>query len=188
MVNCMHYAWATFGQFSDDLFMPNPADLGVIKTFQMQAGVVYVNPQLSFQGVAPLGVGKVQSTDLNFLPFYQIDKRLNDKIVLGFNINPYYYGSVKWPENSILSPASTRTKLMAYIYSPQMSMKLTDKLTVGLGFNIVSQKQSYLDNKIRGNIFHNEAQNVFYTVALGVDYRINEYNILGLSYYSTEYD
>ena len=177
--------YASVDQILNDNFFQNPAKLNTIKKMQVIAGNVFINPEFTFQGTALGETGSTKSNVRDYLPYVLGAARVCDRGVVGVNITPSGYGHLDWPMDSIVSPASTVTKVLYYRFGVQSSYQLTDALAVGAGFNVEDNGQYQLNFVIpgRGNQI-NSVSGVNYIGDLGFYYKINSRNYLTLAGYS----
>ena len=117
----------------------NPAGLGFQERGSVLAGVTLISPNNYFLG--PLNsntntrsnmVGQL-FTPINFYATTPVDDRLH--IGIGVN-NPYGLGT-EWPQNWIGQYITLKVDLKTFYITPTASYRLTDNLSVGVGFNYV---------------------------------------------------
>lgn len=164
----------------------NPAELNQVNQFRITGGGVVINPAFLFQGSSYGQYGKAKSNVTDFLPYFLSAYRVNDKIAFGVNATPSAYGHLNWPIESIVSQASTLTKLLYYRYGLQSSYQLTDKLALGAGINIEDNAQYQLNFVVpgQGNQI-NSVKALNYTYDFGLYYKINAKNYLTVAGYSS---
>jgi long-subunit fatty acid transport protein len=179
-------AYCAVDQFLNDYFFQNPSVLSQIKQMQLILGNVFVVPKLEFTGLTSLGSGTVLSRVNDSLPYLLSAYRLSENFVVGLNITPSAYGHIDWrPHNSIVSEASTTTRIFYYRIGAQSSYQLSSSLAIGLGFNIAYNKLAELDAVVpnMGNQI-NKASGVNHTFDLGLFYKIDAQNYLTFAAYT----
>ena len=75
---------------------------------------------------------------------------MNERFVFGLNVTPSSYGHLNWPIDSIVSNATTLTKVIYYRVGAQSSYQFTSNLALGIGLNLEYNKQLELNYVIPG--------------------------------------
>jgi long-chain fatty acid transport protein len=111
----------------------NPAMLNSIKNKEFMLGGDYVNGEFIFNGSSPLGTGTVKSEKGNLLPYGRIAVRAHPKVVVGVSVTEPYFANLEWGPDSILRQTSVHTAVRSVRADPQVSLQVTDRLTLGIG-------------------------------------------------------
>lgn len=169
-----HMSYSAIGQFLDDIFFQNPAELSDVHQSQWMAGNIYIVPEYDFTGTAKSGdTGTAFSKVNNSLPYILTAYRVSDKWVLGLNITPSDYGHVEWPFDSVPATNSSIVNVIYYRAGMQTSYQFTPDLSIGLGLNLEYNKIQELDFVVPG--FGNEINKVTglnYSADFGLSYRV----------------
>jgi len=163
----------------------NPAELQRINIAEILAGAFINNPQVSFSGTSTGGSGEANSNETDVLPFYRGAYRLNDRFVIGLNVSIPYYAHIEFPQSSVVAADATRTLVKDTDFAFQGSAKITDKLSLGAGFNVNNMHDFQVNFVGPGGVnIVNKAKALSYGWDIGVTYDINQFNLIGLAYYS----
>jgi long-subunit fatty acid transport protein len=179
-------AYGAVDQILNDNFFQNPAELDLIKRAQLLIGNAVILPKLKFTGITSLGYGSVMSKVEDSIPYLLSAYRFSDRLVIGINITPSAYGYIDWqPHDSIVSKASTTTRLLYYRLGAQSSYKFTDRLVLGIGMNLEYNKLCELNFVVsdRNNEI-NRIKGLNYTGDIGLLYRINSRSNLIMTFYT----
>jgi long-chain fatty acid transport protein len=130
-------AWAARAYDGSAMFF-NPAGLGFQKENSLYLGSTIIMPTASYND--PLRNNK--KTDMVSQVFTPINVygtyRINDDINVGLGINnPYGLGS-EWPATWDGRKISIKVDLMSFFFTPTVSYKVNDQLSLGIGANIVT--------------------------------------------------
>ena len=173
-------------QILNDNFFLNPAELSLINKLQLTAGNTYLAPKFQFNGVSYGNSGKAISTVNDSLPYFLGACRLNNQLVLATTVTPSSYGHLNWPVDSIVSQASTLTKVIYYRIGAQASYQVMPSLALGFGLNMEYNKQleiNYLISNTGNQTNQVSAKNA--TADFGLFYKINSKNFLTAAVYSS---
>jgi long-chain fatty acid transport protein len=163
----------------------NPAELSTTPYAQATLGATGVNPVMHFKGTSAGGTGTASSDESDVLPYFYGGFRLSPKWVVGLNISHPFYGTIRYPENSILAIDSTQTITRDIDYNPQISYQATKNLSIGVGYNL----NNYYDSEVNfvipglGNA-ENKASGWYNTWDIGAFYTLTPQDYIGLSYFS----
>ena len=182
---CGEMAFCSSGQILNDIFYQNPAVLNSINKVQIIGGNIIINPNIKFEGTSYGRNGSSNSNVTDYLPYILAAYRFTEKLVLGINITPSAYGHLDWPVNSIVSQASTVTKLLYYRIGFQSSYQFTDTLALGFGFNLEDNAQCQLNFVVPGQGNQvNSVSGLNYTGDLGLYYKIDSKTNLAIAGYT----
>ena len=167
-------AYSAATQILTDNFYSNPAELERVEKTQTIIGNLVLNPVAQFDGEVLGLLGTAKSNVKDSLPYLLSGFRINDNIVLGLNITPSGYGHLSWPVDSFVSYNSTVTKVLYYRLGFQSEYQFSEKLSLGIGFNLEWNKLAELNFVVagRGNQI-NKVSGLNYTGDLGFYYKIN---------------
>jgi len=117
----------------------NPAGLGFQSNGSILAGVTLIRPNTYFLG--PLEANT--NTRTNLLPavftpinFYATAP-ISDRLHIGIGVNNPYGLGTEWPENWIGQYITLKVDLKSFFFTPTVSYRILDNLSVGAGFNYV---------------------------------------------------
>ncbi|MBA2657637.1 MAG: outer membrane protein transport protein [Tatlockia sp.] len=173
-------------QLISNNFFQNPAELSQVKKMQLSMGNAFIRPSLKFTGITSLGYGKVKSQVNDSLPYLLTAYRPTNKVVIGLHITPSSYGHIDWrPHNSIVSQSSTTTILLYYRIGTQASYQISEKLALGMGFNVAYNKHCELDAIVPqfGNQI-NKISGLNHTFDAGLFFQFNPRNHLTVGVYT----
>ncbi|KTD30247.1 MULTISPECIES: OmpP1/FadL family transporter [Legionella] len=179
-------AYCAVDQILTDNFFQNPAELSSVNHAQLLLGNALILPRLKFTGTTVLGHGRVKSKTHDSLPYLLTAYRLTDRWVVGINATPSAYGHIDWqPHNSIVSQASTTTRIFYYRIGAQSSYQVTKKLAVGMGLNLEYNKFAELNFVVpnAGNQI-NRIHGLNYTGDIGLFYKIHSHTYLTMAIYT----
>jgi long-subunit fatty acid transport protein len=179
-------AYSAVDQILNDNFFQNPAELDLVDRAQLLVGNAFILPKLRFTGITPLGYGSVKSKVEDSIPYLLSAYRLTERLVIGMNMTPSAYGYIDWqPHDSIVSQASTTTRLLYYRFGAQSSYKFTDRLVLGIGMNLEYNKLCELNFVVpnMGNEI-NRIKGLNYTGDVGLFYKINSRSNLTMTIYT----
>ena len=172
-------------QILSDNFFQNPAELSLVNKLQFIAGNSYLSPKFKFTGNAYGQSGQVTSKISDSLPYLLSAYRFTDRFVFGINVTPSSYGHLNWPMDSIVSNATTLTKVIYYRVGAQSSYQFTPKLAVGVGLNLEYNKKLEVNYVIpgMGNQI-NQVSALNHTADIGLFYKINPAHSLTAAIYT----
>lgn len=101
----------------------------------------------SVYGKPVSGITEVDPTRNAVVPAFHAAWRLNERWVLGFGVTAPYGLEVKYPSNSVVRYAATKSELLTYNFNPMIAYRITDQWSVGAGFN-ANYAQAKLEQKI----------------------------------------
>jgi long-chain fatty acid transport protein len=117
----------------------NPAGLGFQNTGSILAGVTIIRPNTYFLG--PLESNTNTRTNLlpaTFTPInFYATSPVTDRIHVGIGVNNPFGLGTEWPENWIGQFITVKVDLKTFFITPTASYRITDNLSVGVGFNYV---------------------------------------------------
>lgn len=183
--SCYGYSYAAVTQMLNDSFFSNPAELSAINQSQLTLGSVFINPYLHYEGNVNGNTGEVSSSVYDTLPYLLTGYRLNEKWVIGFNILPSAYGHLEWPENSFVTPISTKTKIVYYRFGVQSSYQINEQWSIGTGINVEDNAQYFINFVVprQGNQINSITD--FNVIGdFGIYYKINETNKISIAGYT----
>lgn len=133
----------------------NPAGLVRIKKTQIVAGLVTAFPDFKFVGssssnptfnpgefpTAPTlvrsGSGTANGSKIGAVPTFSISSPLYRRVVAAFSIYTPFGLEVRYDDNSFVRYDITRAKVATVSISPAIGVAITDKLSIGVGADIV---------------------------------------------------
>ena len=174
----------------------NPAGLVRIKNQQMVVGGVLIPTDIQYKGsvevntVNPGAPTQVvaQGGTLNVIPNFHYAAPLTDRLVFGFGITVPFGLETDYGDDTFLRYAGTETQLQTINISPTLGFAITDKLSVGAGFDA-----QYLEGQFDqyAGLFSgfdttstNKGSSWGYGYNLGVLYQFTPHTRVGLSYRS----
>lgn len=168
-----------------DNFYSNPAELSRVEKIQTIIGNLFLNPVARFNGEV-LGVSGTAKSNVNdSLPYLLAGFRINDKAVVGLNITPSGYGHLNWPMDSFVAYDSTVTKVLYYRFGFQSEYQFSEKLSLGIGFNLEWNKLAELNFIVAGSGNQiNKVSGLNYTGDFGLYYKINPKLFLSIAGYT----
>ena len=134
----------------------NPAGIIQLEGTQVMAGVTPILPSSTFRsdGNAVMGTVSGQRTAAIdhtwMIPHFYITHRLNEKVAMGLGTYSNFGLGTQWPKTfeGRFTTGAEKTFLQTATVSPVLSLKVTDKLSVGFGPTF-----QYLDVDIRNLAF-----------------------------------
>ena len=182
---CATGVYSAATQILSDNFYSNPAELNRVEKTQTIIGNLLLNPVAQFNG-AVLGVSGAAKSNVNdSLPYLLTGFRINDKVVVGLNITPSGYGHLSWPMDSFVAYDSTVTKVLYYRFGFQSEYQFSEKLSLGIGFNLEWNKLAELNFIVAGSGNQiNKVSGLNYTGDLGLYYKINPKLFLSIAGYT----
>lgn len=178
----------------------NPAGITRIQNQQVVLGGVAITPDFKFRGnvvlvETPLPVTTFPSVvgqggTFNFVPDLHYVAPITDKIGFGFSVDVPFGLKTDWGRTSPLRYAATLTSITVIDISPSIGFKVTDKGSLGLGFD-VQKVDAEFDSVgvIVGfqNVdtpSNNKANGTGYGYHLGALYEFSPCTRAGISYHS----
>jgi len=172
----------------------NPAGLAFQPNGEVYLGATFIMPTTSFYGPIadandPAIKNESKMVDQTFTPInVYATYPATDNLHVGVGVmNPYGLGT-EWDPNWVGKYITTRVDLSTFFYSPTVSYKISDKLAVGAGLNIVTgtvklqQAINVINTDSRVTI--DMTTKTAYGFNVGVQYKINPEWSLGVSYRS----
>lgn len=132
-------AWAARAYDGSAIFF-NPAGLGFQKQGSVYLGTTIIMPQSTFYGPTNLGQSTKNEmvsqtfTPINIYVTYPITEDLH--VGIGVN-NPYGLGT-EWPDTWSGRYITQKVDLKSFYFSPTVAYKVSDQLSLGVGFNYVT--------------------------------------------------
>ncbi len=148
----------------------NPAGLSQLKGFKVMMGATFIAPKSTFRGPAPSITEHKMVRQIfypiNFYGSYQ----LSDKVVVGLGLNNPFGLGTKWPEDWVGRFLATETRLRTFFFTPTISYKVSDNISLGWGFDFV-YGQVLLKRKLDLSPFAGEANVKLEGDGIGYGYR-----------------
>ncbi len=132
-------AWAARAYDGSAIFF-NPAGLGFQKQGSVYLGTTIIMPQSTFYGPTNLGQSTKNEmvsqtfTPINVYATYPVTEDLH--VGIGVN-NPYGLGT-EWPATWSGRYITQKVDLKSFYFSPTVAYKVSDQLSLGVGFNYVT--------------------------------------------------
>jgi long-chain fatty acid transport protein len=119
----------------------NPAGLALLDGTLVMVGSTVVAPIGKFYGVDPFpgyGVEERLTYQFFYLPNIYLSHRISDRMVVGLGIMPPFGLGTAWHHPNTFSGRylATKTDLQTISINPTVAWSASDKLQLGLGFNI----------------------------------------------------
>ncbi len=118
----------------------NPAGLGFQSKASVYLGTTIIAPSGSFWGPAQNNSNeKIDNVSLVFTPInaYVVVPAM-ERLTVGVGVmNPYGLGS-EWDENWVGRYLTVRIELQSFYFTPTVSYRITDDLSIGAGFSYVT--------------------------------------------------
>ena len=120
----------------------NPAGMTLLKQTQISIGMAGINIDARFQGTiitnvpAPLSAD-AQGGTFNLVPNFHIVTPLGPRGAFGFSVAAPFGLDTSYAENTSVAQAATLTKLEVINISPSIAYQLTQRLSLGLGLDIM---------------------------------------------------
>lgn len=112
----------------------NPAGLTNLSGFNMMAGTTLIVPTSSFRGPAP----SITEHDMKSLVFYPshayFSYQLTDDLHVGLGVNNPFGLGTEWDDDWVGRFVSVKVDLKTFSFSPTLSYKINDMLSVGATF------------------------------------------------------
>lgn len=190
-----HAGYAALANDASTAFY-NPAGISRIPDQQAVLGMVAVMSDFKYRGtVAVNGLGGVpspvvaQGGTFNLIPDLHYVAPISDSAGFGFSVVVPFGLKTDYGRSTMLRYAGTLSSITIVDITPSLGFQLTDKTSVGLGFDI--QKASAEFDNI-GTIFDplndtestNKLSDTGYGYHLGGLYQLNPNTRVGLSYHS----
>ena len=115
----------------------NPAGLGFQNHASAYAGVTLIMPKTSFYGPLQNNSGaenKMNSQVFNPINGYVVYP-IVDGLTAGFGVNNPYGLGTQWPDDWVGRFITVKIDLKTFFYSPTLSYRIMDNLSVGAGLN-----------------------------------------------------
>lgn len=182
-------------QYFTGISYDNPAAMFQTKNLELILGGTGIQTNFKYSGTALNLLTNRYQTGINdnyqysFLPYFRIAKRLNDKVVFGFDVKQPYHGNINWGNDAFTRFASTQTRMIDVEYNPRLSVQLSQNLIVGGGLNINQVKDMQINVALPtgpnsyANLI-NKNSGWAYGWNLGLFYIINPQNMIDVSYFS----
>ncbi len=174
----------------------NPAGIIRIKNQQLVLGGMGILTDVRFDGqlatCMTLGgsvfcgtptIGTVQGGTFNFIPDLHYVAPLSETWGFGLSVVAPYGSDLEWGQSSFINPIVTRARLQVVDITPSLGFKVTNKLSLGFGFDI--EKMSAELNSILVTLPSIiKGYDTAYGYHAGALYEFNPATRLGLAYHS----
>lgn len=181
----------------------NPAGITLFKNQEITVGGVAVLTDFKYKGdvtVATNGLGSAtqystaQGGTFGVVPNLHYVTPLTDKLGFGFSIDAPFGLKTSYGNDTFVSYAATETSLTVIDVSPSLGLQVTDKASIGLGFDIQRMYAEF--DSLAGLVFPgapapieptdstNKADDTGYGYHAGVMYQFTPLTRAGLSYHS----
>jgi long-chain fatty acid transport protein len=169
----------------------NPALLPELDGTQLEIGTIFLRPSVEFSSDL---TGKETSLETNtFFPStIFISHKINERFSAGFGLNSTFGLGTEWPDDWEGRYIATNSELQTFNFNPNIAWKLSEKLVVAIGFNILLGEAT-LEQKIDpfflllpspdGNS-KLKADGNGYGYDVGILYKFSEELAFGMSYRS----
>ncbi len=163
----------------------NPSATAFLKTPEVMTGLALIYPSVEFENNR--GKDYEMTEMLHPLPFLYAAYPVSDRFTLNFSFNVPYGLTTDWDSDWAGRYDAVYTKLRCYFFTPSVAVKITDRLSLGFGAQIVyadAELRKYIDpavpnvkTKLTGDDW-----DAGWVVAL--TYKLFEHTTLGLTYRS----
>jgi len=164
----------------------NPSATAFLKAPEVMAGLSLVYPTIKFENDRGPNFDMVEK--VHPLPFLYAAYPLNERLTLNLSLNVPYGLATDWDGDWAGRYDAVYTSLFCYFITPSVAVKLTDKLSLAVGAQIV-----YADAELRKSMIQNQGVDVKTKLTgddwdggfvLALTYRPREHTTLGLVYRS----
>ncbi|QJA05619.1 hypothetical protein FVE67_01870 [Thermosulfurimonas marina] len=165
----------------------NPSATSFLEVPEALAGLALVYPSVEFDQRA--GKDYEMTEMLHPLPFFYASYPLQERFTLNFSFNVPYGLTTDWPGDWAGRYDAVYTRLRCYFFTPSVAVKLSDRLSLGLGAQVV-----YADAEMRKSVAPTTSGTDVTTKLTGDDwdggfvvaltYRLFPHTTLGLTYRS----
>ncbi len=172
-------------QIFPTLAYDNPASLGSVKQYTTIIGITDPLVRMQYTGVAGPVTGTTVSNTSVLLPYARAAARISPSWVAGFDITHPVLSNIRYPADSFINSIVVDSILQDTNYSPKISYKVSDRLTLGVGFdaNNMTDAQVNFDVPPMG-LMVNQSSSWGYGWDVGAAITLNDSNFLNFSYYS----
>ena len=173
----------------------NPAGLGFQSQAELYLGTTFIMPQVSFYGPVtdandPAIKNETKMTSQTFTPLSLYGTcPVASNITVGIGVtNPYGLGT-EWPSDWVGKYITTKVNLASFFYTPTVAYRVSDRLSIGAGLNIVTgtvqlqQEENVINTDTKVAIDMNAK--AAYGFNVGVLYKISPELSAGVSYRSS---
>ncbi|QHI68801.1 OmpP1/FadL family transporter [Tichowtungia aerotolerans] len=115
----------------------NPAALAGSKNTQVMAGNTFALIDTDFNSALNPALDSEMEHHWRSIPHFYTVLPVSDKLTGMLSVNAPYGLVTEWKDSWAGSPAATRTELSTIYTTPALAFKLTDRLSVAAGFNVV---------------------------------------------------
>jgi long-chain fatty acid transport protein len=121
----------------------NPAGLAFLEGTQIMGGATFIFPSGSVEFPDyPGSPSYDQAHKIFYPPNFYISHRLSDKTVIGLGVTSPYGLGIEWPEPETFPwrYLGTKSDMVTFCVNPAVAVKLTDRLSLGLGASFIYSK------------------------------------------------
>jgi long-chain fatty acid transport protein len=184
-------AWAARAYDGSAIFF-NPAGLAFQSGTHVYLGTTLITPSATFYGPVVSGFPSGQEWKMESQTFTPINvyatTALTEDIVVGIGVyNPYGLGT-EWPDKWAGSLITEKVDLQTFYITPTVSYKISDDLSIGVGFNFVTgtaKISRYTDNFNPPGQVAIEASGTGYGFNVGLMYKVTKELSVGATYRSS---
>lgn len=134
----------------------NPAGLTQLRGFNVMLGATFIAPRTTFRGPSP-SIAEHKMVRQIFYPInLYASYNLTNQLAVGFGLNNPFGLGTKWPEDWVGRFIATETRLRTFFFTPTVSYKITEGISVGWGLDFV-YGQVLLKRKVDISPFAGEA-------------------------------
>ncbi len=165
----------------------NPSATAFLKAPEVMTGLALVYPSVEFEN--DRGEDYEMTDMLHPLPFLYAAYPLNEHFTLNFSFNVPYGLTTDWDGDWAGRYDAVYTRLRCYFFTPSVAVKLTDRLSLGFGVQVV-----YADAELRRSLVKTDQEIDVKTKLTGDDweagwvvaltYKLFAHTTLGLTYRS----
>ncbi len=164
----------------------NPSATAFFKNPEVMIGTSFVYPSIEFKSDTT-GKKYEMTKMLHPLPFLYLVQPLNKRFTLNFSFNIPYGLTTDWDGNWEGRYEAVYTSLRCYFFTPTISIKLTNRFSIGLGPQIVyadAKMKKYIN--VLGNDIETELSGNDWAVGwiASLTYKVSNHTNIGLIYRS----
>ncbi|TAK71544.1 MAG: hypothetical protein EPO11_11195 [Gammaproteobacteria bacterium] len=175
----------------------NPAGITRIKNPQLVVSGAAITPSIKYTGTVAtnyINDSEVMGTTaqggkFGFVPSLSYVTPINDYLGIGFSITVPFGADVDYGQSSVIRYAATESMVRVLDYSPSIGFKVTDKASLGVGFDIQRMWGEFdqvatVGDSTYDSVGINDADDTAYGYHLGGLYEFTPDTRIGISYHS----
>lgn len=162
----------------------NAAELSAVNRARLIIGGT--DPLVSMRYTGQIGTqnGTTASHTATFLPYLSVAYRINPAYTVAFDITHPIFANIQFPKSDFTGPLVTDSIIMDTNYSPKLSVKISDHISLGLGFDANNISDAQLNFMYAGTENINKTHGWRFGWDTGIEIILNDSNFLDFTYYS----